>query len=175
MQGWMYGETRDDVGLLHPQLVPWSHLTRNERLLDRTSAAETIKVILVLGYTMQRNAAKRSPRIVGTSSLSMSGAVEVEEENEDGEDDDDAGNAGTAQAADGIVAQVVAVGDSDSDNSQSSEQRRQEILHYTPQPIDTSDIKLPSALQPLVELLAHNIHEARKGCMTARLPVWGHD
>ena len=31
--------------------------------------------------------------------------------------------------------------------------------HYTPQPVDTSDIKLPKELDSLVELMAKNVHE----------------
>ena len=30
---------------------------------------------------------------------------------------------------------------------------------YIPQPIDTTDIQLPEALQPLVEQIAKNVHE----------------
>lgn len=35
--------------------------------------------------------------------------------------------------------------------------------NYTPQPIDTSDIRLPEELNPLVEQMAKNVHE-----------VWAH-
>ncbi len=31
--------------------------------------------------------------------------------------------------------------------------------HYTPQPVDTSDIKLPKELNLLVESMAKNVHE----------------
>ena len=31
--------------------------------------------------------------------------------------------------------------------------------NYTPQPIDTKDVKLPKELEPLVEQMAHNVHE----------------
>lgn len=31
--------------------------------------------------------------------------------------------------------------------------------NYTPQPIDTSDVKLPEELEPLVEQMAKNVHE----------------
>ena len=31
--------------------------------------------------------------------------------------------------------------------------------HYTPQPIDTSDIQLPEELESLVEVMAKNVHE----------------
>jgi len=33
------------------------------------------------------------------------------------------------------------------------------MSQYTPQPIDTSHIKLPAELQPLIEMLAENTHE----------------
>ena len=31
--------------------------------------------------------------------------------------------------------------------------------NYTPQPIDTSDVKLPKELEPLVEQMSKNVHE----------------
>lgn len=31
--------------------------------------------------------------------------------------------------------------------------------NYTPQPIDTSDVKLPEKLAPLIEQMAKNVHE----------------
>lgn len=30
---------------------------------------------------------------------------------------------------------------------------------YTPQPIDTSDVQLPQELEPIIEVLAENVHE----------------
>ena len=33
------------------------------------------------------------------------------------------------------------------------------ITNYTPQPIDTSDVKLPHELESLVEPMAKNVHE----------------
>ncbi len=33
------------------------------------------------------------------------------------------------------------------------------MINYTPQPIDTTAIKLPAELEPLVEQMAKNVHE----------------
>ena len=33
------------------------------------------------------------------------------------------------------------------------------ILKYTPQPIDTSDVELPKALEALVEQMSKNVHD----------------
>lgn len=33
------------------------------------------------------------------------------------------------------------------------------IEKYTPQPIDTADVKLPKELEPLVEQMSKNVHE----------------
>ena len=48
--GWKFGKKRDDDSRTHPCLVPYSDLTDSEKEYDRTSAVETLKVILALGY-----------------------------------------------------------------------------------------------------------------------------
>ena len=53
-QGWVYGETRDDVKKTTPLLVPYSALPESEKLFDRATAMETLKVILKLGFSISR-------------------------------------------------------------------------------------------------------------------------
>jgi len=49
-QGWTFGPARDDAAKKHPCLVPYRDLTEAEKDLDRVTARETLKAILVLGY-----------------------------------------------------------------------------------------------------------------------------
>ena len=51
-QGWTFGPTRDDGSKKHPCLVPYDHLPESEKEYDRKTAAETLKAILLLGYTI---------------------------------------------------------------------------------------------------------------------------
>ena len=49
-QGWRYGDHRDDVHKLHPDLVPYDELPEEEKEYDRRTALETLKLIHALGY-----------------------------------------------------------------------------------------------------------------------------
>ena len=53
-QGWQYGTQRDDLAKLHPDLVPYAELTETEKQYDRSSAMETLKVIVMLGYKVEK-------------------------------------------------------------------------------------------------------------------------
>lgn len=53
-QGWTYGEQRDDEKKLHPCLVPYEELPEDEKLYDRHTAEETIKLILKLGFKIDK-------------------------------------------------------------------------------------------------------------------------
>lgn len=48
--GWTYGPQRDDATKQHPCLVPYHALPETEKEYDRRTAAETLKVVLALGY-----------------------------------------------------------------------------------------------------------------------------
>lgn len=49
-QGWNYGPVRDDEKKETPCLVPYDQLPEEEKLYDRSTALETIKLIWKLGY-----------------------------------------------------------------------------------------------------------------------------
>jgi hypothetical protein len=49
-EDWRYGPRRDDVLREHPGLVSYEELSEEEKDYDRTTALETIKTILSLGY-----------------------------------------------------------------------------------------------------------------------------
>ncbi|MBU0607799.1 MAG: Ryanodine receptor Ryr [Armatimonadetes bacterium] len=53
--GWRYGPQRDDDRKLHPCLVPYADLPDSEKQYDRSTAMETIKAILLLGYRIEKS------------------------------------------------------------------------------------------------------------------------
>ena len=59
-QGWTYGPTRDDESKRHPCLIPFSELPESEKQFDRNTAAETLKAIVKLGYTIVEPAARQN-------------------------------------------------------------------------------------------------------------------
>jgi len=50
--GWTYGPKRDDTNKKHPCLVPYADLPESEKEYDRKTAGETLKAVMVLGYTI---------------------------------------------------------------------------------------------------------------------------
>lgn len=53
-QGWIYGEKRDDALKHHPCLVPYEDLSEEEKVYDRNTSVETLKLILKLGFKIVR-------------------------------------------------------------------------------------------------------------------------
>jgi ryanodine receptor 2 len=53
-QGWTYGEKRDDENKKTPCLVPYSELSDAEKEYDRSTAIETLKLIVALGYKIEK-------------------------------------------------------------------------------------------------------------------------
>jgi ABC-type bacteriocin/lantibiotic exporter with double-glycine peptidase domain len=53
-EGWTYGEKRDDDLKLHPDLVPYSDLTKEEKKYDRITAIGILKLIQRLGYEIKK-------------------------------------------------------------------------------------------------------------------------
>lgn len=49
-QGWTYGPVRDDVNKETPCLVPYCDLPESEKDYDRSTATETVKLIIKMGY-----------------------------------------------------------------------------------------------------------------------------
>lgn len=54
-EGWTYGEERDDTLKLNPCLIPYGDLTDRERACDRTTAMETLRLIVKLGFRIEAN------------------------------------------------------------------------------------------------------------------------
>ena len=52
--GWVYGEERDDEKRTTPCLVPYAALSEEEKAFDRNTAMETLKLIVALGYKIEK-------------------------------------------------------------------------------------------------------------------------
>lgn len=55
MDGWTYGEERNDARRQHPCLVPYEELSEEEKEYDRNTSVETIKLILKLGFKITKD------------------------------------------------------------------------------------------------------------------------
>ncbi len=53
-QGWTYGSERSDAKKTTPCLVPYNELPETEKEYDRRTAAETLKLIITLGYNIEK-------------------------------------------------------------------------------------------------------------------------
>lgn len=53
-EGWIYGEERDDEKKTTPCLVPYSELSESEKEFDRNTAIQTLKLIVALGYKIDK-------------------------------------------------------------------------------------------------------------------------
>lgn len=54
-QGWTYGEKRDDTKKHHPCLVAYENLPEEEKIYDRNTSIETLKLILKLGFIISKD------------------------------------------------------------------------------------------------------------------------
>ena len=53
-QGWTYGEKHNDVLKQHPCLIAYEDLPEEEKVYDRNTSIETLKLILKLGFKISR-------------------------------------------------------------------------------------------------------------------------
>ena len=53
-QGWVLGAERSDAKKTHPCLIPYEELSEVEKDYDRQTATQTLKLILALGYTIEK-------------------------------------------------------------------------------------------------------------------------
>ncbi len=53
-EGWSYGEERNDKEKTTPCLVPYSELPEEEKAYDRNTAMGTLKLIIAMGYTIEK-------------------------------------------------------------------------------------------------------------------------
>lgn len=52
--GWTYGEKRDDERKQTPCLIPYEELPESEKEYDRATALNTLKLIVKLGYKIEK-------------------------------------------------------------------------------------------------------------------------
>ncbi len=57
-EGWQYGLERDDIRKIHPNLVPYSQLSEQDKDYDRHTALSTIKLMIKLGYNITKSTLK---------------------------------------------------------------------------------------------------------------------
>lgn len=60
-EGWRYGPQRDDTKKEHPGLVPYGDLSHGEKEYDRATAAETLKLIIKLGFDVTQRQGESPP------------------------------------------------------------------------------------------------------------------
>ena len=53
-EGWVYGEKRNDDLKTNPCIVSYEDLPEEEKAYDRNTALETLKLIIKLGYTLEK-------------------------------------------------------------------------------------------------------------------------
>ena len=53
-EGWTYGTVKDAEKKTTPFLVPYGELPESEKEYDRNTAFETLKLIVKLGYTIEK-------------------------------------------------------------------------------------------------------------------------
>ena len=54
-EGWTYGPERNDILKQHPCLIDYSELPESEKEYDRNTATETLKMILKLGWKIEKD------------------------------------------------------------------------------------------------------------------------
>lgn len=53
-EGWVYGQAKDSSLKTTPCLVPYNELLESEKEYDRSTAVETIKLVIKLGYEIRK-------------------------------------------------------------------------------------------------------------------------
>lgn len=53
-EGWVYGQVKDSSLKTTPCLVPYNELPESEKEYDRSTAVETIKLVIKLGYEIRK-------------------------------------------------------------------------------------------------------------------------
>ena len=53
-EGWVLGPVKDPTQKTTPLLVPYQELPESEKAFDRNTALETLKLIIQLGYKIER-------------------------------------------------------------------------------------------------------------------------
>lgn len=54
LKDWEYGKDYDEINRKHPCMVEYDQLSELERDMDRATVVQTIKMLLVLGYEIEK-------------------------------------------------------------------------------------------------------------------------
>lgn len=54
LQGWQWGPERNDTKKEHPCLIPYEKLPQREKVHDRIAAAELLRTIILLGFSIDK-------------------------------------------------------------------------------------------------------------------------
>lgn len=57
-EGWTLGPVRDGLSKQHPCLIPYAELSESEKDYDKKTAIETLKIIISLGYKIEKISSK---------------------------------------------------------------------------------------------------------------------
>ena len=63
-EGWTHGTLRDEVKKIHPNLISYEELPESEKNYDRATALETLRVIINLGYSIQKKTANKNDNLL---------------------------------------------------------------------------------------------------------------
>ena len=53
-EGWTFGKEKDPVKKTTPLLIPYGDLPESEKAYDRNTALETLRLIIRLGYSIEK-------------------------------------------------------------------------------------------------------------------------
>ena len=53
-EGWTYGVERNEIKKTHPSIKPYKDLPEEEKMYDRVTSTETLKVIIKMGFKIVR-------------------------------------------------------------------------------------------------------------------------
>lgn len=54
LKGWEYGEEYDEINKKHPCMVEYDKLPELEKDMDRATVVQTIKMLLLMGYDIEK-------------------------------------------------------------------------------------------------------------------------
>lgn len=53
-EGWRYGELQNEKMKTHPCLIPYNELPESEKAYDRNTALNTLKLLIKLGFKIEK-------------------------------------------------------------------------------------------------------------------------